>query len=186
MALLHQRFLFAWGIIAAPILCRQISRQIPQASGRFPLEADRSVPNAAFILASLFVAWFAFPAQDELAAQVRAGNPVEAVEVIRRTHPTGRMLNEYVYGGYLSWALPDHKVFIDGRADVYAWTGVLQDYGAWATLQEDPSRLLDQYRIDFCLLSEASPMVRAMRYLPGWREQYSDSHAVIFVRSGAR
>jgi hypothetical protein len=57
---------------------------------------------------------------------------------------------------------------------------------SWATLQEDPSRLLDQYRIDFCLLSQASPMVRAMRYLPGWREQYSDSHAVIFVRSGAR
>ena len=64
----------------------------------------------------------------------------------RRLHPPtrtspDRMLNEYVYGGYLSWALPEQKVFIDGRADVYAWTGVFEDYGAWATLREDPNRL---------------------------------------------
>jgi hypothetical protein len=93
------------------------------------------------------------------------------------------MLNEYEYGGYLSWALPEQKVFIDGRADVYAWTGVFQDYGAWATLREDPQLLLDKYGIDFCLLSRAAPLARVMPYLPGWRERYSDSRSVIFARS---
>ena len=93
------------------------------------------------------------------------------------------MLNEYVYGGFLTWALPEQKVFIDGRADVYAWTGVFQDYGAWATLGADPKDLLDKYYIDFCLLSRSAPLARVMRYLPGWRELYSDSESLIFVRA---
>ena len=79
--------------------------------------------------------------------------------------------------------LTEQKVFIDGRADVYAWTGVFQDYGAWATLREDPNRLLDKYSIDFCLLSRSAPLARVMPYLPGWSEQYADSRSVIFARS---
>ena len=144
--------------------------------------ATGSLPNAVLIFAALGVAFVAFPAQSALVSQVDRGNPVEAVDFIRRTHLTGRMLNEYVYGGYLSWALPEQKVFIDGRADVYAWTGVFEDYGAWATLREDPNRLLDKYRIDLCLLSRSAPLARVMRYLPGWSERYSDSQSVIFAR----
>ena len=182
MAVLHQRFLFAWGIIAAPIVCRQLA---DVWEGYLPAR-DRILPNAILIAGSLGLAVAAFPAQSELSAQVQRGNPVEAVDFIRTAHLssrlTGRMLNEYVYGGYLSWALPQQKVFIDGRADVYAWTGVFADYGKWATLREDPNRLLDHYQIDWCLLSQSAPLTRVMRYLPGWIERYSDSQAVIFAR----
>jgi len=182
LAVLHQRLLFAWGIVAAPILCRQLA---DVWKGHLP-HRERLLPNTILILASLGVAITAFPARSALAAQVRRGNPVEAVDFIRRTHLTGRMLNEYGYGGYLSWALPEQKVFIDGRADVYAWTGVFEDYGAWATLREDPSRLLDKYGIEWCLLSQSAPLARVMRYLPGWSEKYSDSSSVIFTRDPTR
>jgi hypothetical protein len=178
MAVLHQRLLFAWGIVAAPVLCRQLAN----AWDQYQPSRDRILPNAVFTLASLGIALAAFPAQSALVSQVRLGNPVEAVDFIRRAHLAGRMLNDYVYGGYLSWALPEQKVFIDGRADVYAWTGVFADYGAWATLREDPNRILDKYDISFCLLPQSAPMTRAMRYLPGWSEQYADSQAVIFAR----
>ena len=183
MAVLHQRFLFAWGIIAAPILCRQLA----DVWESYSPARDRILPNAFLIAGSLGLAVAAFPAQSELSAQVRRGNPIEAVDFIRTahlsSHLTGRMLNEYVYGGYLSWALPEQKVFIDGRADVYAWTGVFADYGRWATLREDPNRLLDHYQIDWCLLSQSAPMARMMSYLPGWSERYSDSQSVIFTRN---
>jgi hypothetical protein len=178
MAVLHQRLLFAWGIVSAPVICRQLA----DAWDKYSLARDRSLPNAVLMLASLGVAFAAFPSQSALVSQVQRGNPVGAVDFIRRSHLTGRMLNEYVYGGYLSWALPEQKVFIDGRADVYAWTGVFQDYGAWATLREDPNRLLDHYRIDWCLLSRSAPLARVMQYLPGWSQRYSDSQSVIFAR----
>jgi hypothetical protein len=178
MAILHQRLLFAWGIIAAPVLCRQLA----DAWGQPSRAGDKPLLNAVLIAASLGVAIAAFPARSELVSQVERGNPVQAVDFIRAARIQGRMLNEYVYGGYLSWALPEKKVFIDGRADVYAWTGVFQDYGAWATLRQDPNRLLDHYRIDWCLLSQSAPLARVMRYLPGWSQRYSDSKSMIFTR----
>jgi hypothetical protein len=182
MALLHQRLLFAWGIVAAPILCRQLADAWDH---RWPAHR-RILPNAILTSASLAIALLAFPTRSALASQVDRGNPVQAVDFIRRAHPTGRMLNDYVYGGYLIWALPEQKVFIDGRADVYAWTGVFQDYGAWATLREDPNRLLDHYRIDWCLLPKSAPQARVLRYLPGWSERYSDSQSVVFARDSLR
>jgi hypothetical protein len=183
MTILHQRFLPAWGIIAAPILCRQLANVWKDRS----LARERIFPNAFLIAGSLGLAVAAFPAQRVLVSQVRRNNPVQAVAFIRSahlsSHLTGRMLNEYVYGGYLTWALPEQKVFIDGRADVYAWTGVFADYGAWATLREDPNLLLDKYQIDWCLLSQSAPLARVMRYLPGWSERYSDSQSAIFIRN---
>jgi hypothetical protein len=182
MAVLHQRLLFAWGIVAAPVLCRQLAEMREDAWNPFRPAHSRILPNAILTGTCLAIALIAFPTRSALASQVDRGNPVQAADFIRRTHLTGRMLNDYVYGGYLSWALPDQKVFIDGRADVFAWTGVFQDYGAWATLHEDPNRLLDNYQIDWCLLSQSAPQARVLRYLPGWSERYSDSQAVIFAR----
>ncbi len=92
------------------------------------------------------------------------------------------MLNEYVYGGYLMWALPEHKVFVDGRADIYDWTGVLKEFGAWATLETDPKALLDKYHVGFCLLSRNAPMSRVLPYLPGWNQIYSDKASVVFAK----
>ena len=92
------------------------------------------------------------------------------------------MLNDYGFGGYLIWALPENKVFIDGRADIFDWAGVMSEFGRWATLQDDPVQLLDKYRIRFCLLSKNAPMGRLLPYLPGWRKAYSDDVATVFVR----
>jgi hypothetical protein len=178
MAVLHQRLLFAWGILASPILCRQLA----STWDAYAPARDRMLPNAVLIFGSWSVALLAFPSPVALASQVDRGNPVQAVDFIRREHFAGNMLNEYAYGGYLSWALPEQKIFIDGRADVYAWSGVFEDYGSWATLRDDPNRLLDKYGIAWCVLSQSSPLARVMSYLPGWAQRYSDSSSVIFTR----
>ena len=49
------------------------------------------------------------------------------MEFIQASHLSGPMLNDYNFGGYLIWAAPEHPVFIDGRTDVYEWSGVLGD-----------------------------------------------------------
>ncbi len=92
------------------------------------------------------------------------------------------MLNEYRFGGYLIWNLPETKVFIDGRADVYDWTGVMEEYLHWANLQVDPQSLLDKYHIKFCLLYENSSIAHVIPYLPGWKKIYSDGLAVVYSR----
>ena len=179
MALRHTRMLFVFGLLAAPLLARLLS----DVWDSYDPARDRRAPNAIMILIALSIAVLAFPSSNQLDLQVRDGNPVKAVEFIRRAGLSGRMLNEYVYGGYLIWALPEHKVFMDGRADVYEWTGVLDEFGDWAMLRVDPRILLDKYRVDFCLLSRNAPMSRVLPYLPGWKMVYSDEMSMIFAKS---
>jgi hypothetical protein len=91
------------------------------------------------------------------------------------------MLNEYVFGGYLIWAMPEHPVFVDGRADVFEETGVLREFADWTSLRSEPVTLLDKYKIGFCLLAPQSPMTRVLALL-GWTKVYFDSNSAVFIR----
>jgi hypothetical protein len=92
------------------------------------------------------------------------------------------MLNEYVYGGYLIWAAPQYKVFVDGRGDIFESTGVLTQYGDFIMVHANPRVLLDKYRIDWCLLSPEDPVSHVLPLLPEWKIVYSDNLAKIFAR----
>ncbi len=178
MAILHTRMVFVFGILAAPVLCRLLS----DTWEAYDPARDHRLPNLFMIVLSLVAIGMGFPRLNELEQQVRQGNPVRAVEFLQSSGMSGRMLNEYVYGGYLIWSAPEHKVFIDGRADVYDWTGVLQDFAVWATLQQQPEVLLKKYRIDFCLLQRQSAMSRVFPYIPGWKMVYTDDVSNIFAK----
>jgi hypothetical protein len=180
LAVLHQRMLFVFGLIAAPVLCRLLAT----AWDSYQPERDHPVLNAIIISSGLLIGFAAFPSSRELQDQVAKGNPVRAVDFVNRSGLHGNMLNEYVYGGYLIWAAPQHKVFVDGRGDVFEWTGVLRDYAQWANLKSDPNELLDKYHINFCVLARDSPMSRVLPLLAGWEKVYLDESSNIFARSG--
>jgi hypothetical protein len=124
----------------------------------------------------------AFPSRSDLEAQVRQKSPQAAIEYVRRAGLHGPVLNEYGFGGYMIWAWREEKVFVDGRADVFDWTGVLSQYLRWMMLDDDPRVLLDKYGIRLCLLSPDASITRVMPYLPGWRQVYADKVAVVFAR----
>jgi len=181
LAAAHVRMLFIFGILTAPILCRLLADLWDDYTPR----RDHPAINAVFLAFSLFVAYLAFPSRTDLPAQVQAKSPVKALEFIRTHHLPGPIVNEYVFGGYLIWAAPEYPVFIDGRADVFEETGVLADFGNWATLQNPPAGLLDRYHVNLCLLSSNSPMRQVLPLVPGWSEVYSDNISVIFTRTPA-
>jgi hypothetical protein len=176
----HRRLLFAFGILAAPVLSRAVSTSWQgYSAGR-----DRPPLNAVLLVASLLSVHWAFPDRQALARQVEEKSPTKAVEFMKTHHLSGRMLNEYSYGGYLIWEAPENPVFVDGRADIFEATGVLAEFGNWATLQSDPHTLLDQYGIDFCLLARQAPMVRVLPLLRSWTAIYADENSIVFVRAG--
>jgi hypothetical protein len=179
MAIRHTRMLFVFGILVAPVVCRLLAH----LWDRYELAQDRIAPNLAMLFLSAGVVAIAFPSDAHLQRQVQEHNPVRAAEYLRMSGRPGNMLNEYQYGGYLIWAAPERKVFVDGRTDIFDWTGVLREYGAWATLQEDPKILLDKYDIEICLLAANAPMSRVLPYLAGWKLVYSDPQAKVFARS---
>jgi hypothetical protein len=180
MAGSHDRMLFVFGILAAPIL----SRMCATSWEGYNPAADRIWPNAMLIGLALLVSVLAFPSAKNLAAQAEKNSPVQAVEFIKANHLSGPMMNDYAYGGYLIWAMPEHPVFIDGRAEVYEWAGVLGQFRDWLSLQSNPNTLLDQYNIQFCLLTPNAPMAHVLPSMH-WKTIYSDSNAVIFIRPAA-
>ena len=179
LAASHRRMLFTFGILAAPILCRLLA----DLWDGYDAEHDLPLANALFVAMSLLAVFLAFPRRPDLTAQVQAKSPAKAVEFIQSHHLSGPIMNEYSYGGYLIWAVPELPVFVDGRADVFEETGVLADFGNWATLQSPPASLLDRYHVNLCLLSKDSPMRFVLPLLPGWTQVYSDDLSVLFVRT---
>jgi hypothetical protein len=178
LAVSHVRLLAAFGILAAPVVVRQLAAYWDG----YDFEKDRIWPNAVFLAASLLVAYLAYPNSNSLQAQVEEQSPVKAVKFLEANGIAGPMLNDYTFGGYLIWAAPQYPVMIDGRTDLYVWSGFLGEYGNWANLQSDPHLLLDKYKVGFCLLNSQSPMARVLSLLPDWKQVYSDDKSVIYMR----
>lgn len=177
-AVLHARMVFVFGIVAAPVLCRLLT----DSWDRYERHRDRPLPNAILIGASVLTCLFVFPSRHNLDLQIEKGNPVKALEFIKHAGLSGPMMNEYVYGGYLIWAAPQYKVFIDGRGDIFELTGVLSEYGDWITVNADPKVLLNKYHINLCLLSRDTPVTHVLPLVPGWKLLYSDALSAVFAR----
>jgi len=179
LAVSHVRMLVAFGILAAPVLVRQLATFWEG----YNFSEDRIWPNAVFLAASLIIAFAVFPKESSLEAQVEDQSPVKAVKFLEANRIPGPMLNSYPFGGYLIWAAPQYPVMMDGRTDLYEWSGFLGEYGSWATLQSDPRLLLDKYKVSFCLLTRGSPMAHVLPLLQEWKQIYSDNNSVIFERT---
>ena len=177
LAMQHVRMLFVFGIVVAPVLARLVDPLLGKPKGRENLWA-----NAVLMIGMAIVIVANFPDARDLEKQVRKDSPVAAVEYIRKNGLHGPIVNAYQFGGYLMWGMQEEKVFIDGRGDVFDWTGVLAEYGRWVTNTEDANLLLDKYQARLCLLSKEALVNRQMANLPKWRKVYSDSVAVLYSR----
>jgi hypothetical protein len=95
------------------------------------------------------------------------------------------MYNTYGYGGYLIWSMPEHKVFVDGRADVYERGGALAEYFQVADLKPAAFAVLRSYGIQSCFLQRSEALATVLSAMPEWRQVYSDDMSVVLVRRGA-
>ena len=95
----------------------------------------------------------------------------------------GPLLNTYGFGGYLVWARgPEHKVFIDGRSELYEAGGLLNDYLQVLDIKPAGLAVLRFYGIKSLLLDRGEPLVTVLNALPDWQKVYFDNRSVIFVR----
>jgi hypothetical protein len=179
-ACVHIRFVLIFVMMFVPILASLLAKWMPS----YERSKDKYALNVV-VIALLILALVRFmPGKAELAEVVAKDYPVGALQYLREhPQPTG-MFNEYGYGGYLIWKLgPEHKVFIDGRADIYEYSGVFQDYMHIANLDREALSLLAKYNIQSCLIGRKGALATLLAASPDWKQTYSDDLSVIFVRS---
>jgi hypothetical protein len=179
MACLHLRFILLFVPFVAALLVAVIARWIPP----YEKAKDRYILNAV-VMAVVFVAMFRyFPTRAEVQQIVGKSFPSRAVEYLRQHPLDGRIYNTYGYGGYLIWALPEKKVFVDGRSDPYERAGALSDYLEIANLRPAAFALLQSYNIQACLLDRNDALATVLAHNADWRQEYSDGVSMLFVRS---
>jgi len=166
----YMRFLIMLAILAAPLLARLLDFMPP-----YDRKADQPLINLVFIGACLAAALHYYPPQSHamIEEKVAATYPAEILPYLKSHPPDGRILNEYLWGGYLIWHARDLKVFIDSRVDIFEDEGVFKDYLDFIAL-ENPNSIVDKYQIHYLLLSVKNPMVPFLQYDPRWKKTYRD------------
>ena len=106
--------------------------------------------------------------------------PVDAVQHLEQKPPEGRLFNSYNWGGYITWALPEEPVYIDGRADLYGdeminqWLKVVSAGEGWDVV-------LNQWQVSTVIVEPNWP-VSSYLHATGWRLIHEDDVAVVFAR----
>ena len=181
-ACVHIRFMLIFVMVLVPIVAAFLARWMPS----YDPNKNQFALNLAIIALMVISLAMLMPGKTALANLVAKDYPVAAIQYLRQhPQPTG-MFNEYSYGGYLIWQLgPQQKVFIDGRADMYEYSGVFQDYVRIVNLDTDALSLLGKYGIQSCLIQRNSALATLLAASPDWKQTYADDLSAIFVRSHA-
>lgn len=111
---------------------------------------------------------------------LRQSYPVEQVEYLKTHQPIGRVFNEYAWGGYLTWALPEYPVFVDGRTDLFGdeiigeWLQVVAAQPGWQAI-------LERWQVRLVLVEPGQPLAQELAR-SGWKLLSGSEVAVLYGR----
>ncbi len=176
--LTYERFLFLLGIVIAPVLAKILDFVPP-----YRRELDTPVINTFAILLMTAAIVHYWPRQSQLQRSVDDQYPLQAISYLEAHPPSGPIVNYYLWGGYLNWKDPDLKVFIDGRADIFEYSGVFKDYLSLLGL-DAPEAILDKYKARYVLFPRHEPFTYFMEHDPKWKTVYSDQLSILLERIG--
>jgi hypothetical protein len=167
--------LAALGILAA-------AGRSERGAGTFPLAPWRRVVIALSVGLVLFGAgWCLDLSHAYLEAEVAEVYPAQAAAVIETRGYPGPLFNEYGWGSYLIWRLPELKVSIDGRADLYGPERIkrnVETVSGQRGWERDAS--LDAART--IILGAGTALASLLRLDPRFQTAYEDDVAVVFLR----
>lgn len=109
--------------------------------------------------------------------------PVAAVEFIKENPGqfVSNMFNQYMWGGYLMEYLPDHKVFVDGRADFYG-EPLVKEFDDVPALRTNWTQILAKYDVRWTLMPTDHRLNVALALMPEWKVAYTDEVSAIYRR----
>ena len=123
-----------------------------------------------------------FPGADFIQRQIDFELPSGAARYLQANSLQGNMFNWFEWGGYLEWARPEAKTFIDSRTDIFEYRGVLKDY-LRAISGDQTYEVLDKYQICYAVLPKAAPVSYFVGKSSAWKPMYSDELSIILGRA---
>ena len=161
-----------WKGVAWPI-----SRERPASGSRLALNW--------LLLCLILLASGLYAMQGVQAAGPESANPEDlpaaAVDYLQEQQPPGPIFNNYNWGGYLIWRVPEYPVYVDGRTDLFD-DALLRRYLSIYLAERGWREQLDQDAINLVLAEPASPLARELVQDAGWETLYHDAIAIVLAR----
>jgi hypothetical protein len=134
---------------------------------------------------AVFLGWRSFASESKLEAVVRYTYPVDAVAFLRQHHYPGPLYNDFGWGGYLVWNLPELPVLIDGRGNLYGDEGLRESIRTSAGFpgwHDSPGLVA----ANVLLVNHRTPLAELLFLDPRYRLAYEDplGVAAVFVPAG--
>jgi hypothetical protein len=120
-------------------------------------------------------------APNSQASAIAEAVPVEAARWVETNAAEARVFNTYSWGGYLARRLPEARIYIDGRSDIYG-DEVIQRYAATLNVSTNPASLLDAAEIDVALLKPDAPLAGWLDKSDDWQRRYEDERSILWMR----
>jgi len=121
---------------------------------------------------------------DQAPPSLSADTPVEAVDWLKKHPEIPRPLfNNYVFGSYLEYAIPDLPVWIDTRFYPFP-KEIWQDYLSISNAEPEWEQKLESYGIASLILdpNAQTMLVEELNRKGGWCKEYQDLTAVIYIK----
>ncbi len=109
--------------------------------------------------------------------------PVAALEYVR-AHPDaihGEMFNDFLWGGYIEFALPQRKPFIDSRNYSYG-LDLFHEFRTVDTPKPGWEAVFAKYHVDWTILPSQHPLNQVLWLCPDWHVVFSNRQALVFSR----
>lgn len=187
LALWSARNIAVFAIVATPVLSRQLDGwltaqgwQIQPSRTLTPVQARLNLALAVMVLVAAGIKIGAELTPSAVQEAHEEFLPVELATYLNEHHPQGPMFNEYNWGGYLIFTVPDLPVYVDGRTDLYG-DDFLRDYiRAILGAKEWQTPLAG---INLVVVQKQSALTTLLRQdSTTWELAYEDDLAVVFER----
>lgn len=107
--------------------------------------------------------------------------PVKALKYLEKAPLKGNMFNLDNWGGYIIYAYPEIKVFMDGRLDMYQ-EDFIGEYQKVVQVTPEWDSVLDKYKVDWVLISNSTLLKNMLGHSKSWEPYYTDDLASIYKR----
>ena len=108
--------------------------------------------------------------------------PVAAVRAARAAGLEGRVFNEFLWGGYLVYAWPEQRIFIDGMTD-FLGNDVVRSYLLVHSLDDGWEDELKTRDVSIVIVPPVSRLAQALASTGEWQTWYSDATAAVLRRT---
>ena len=175
-----------------PLFVVVTAKNIDDYLDKIKISLPNRYPKVNALLVSmlflLLLSWFAVSFEQTFVTYVRDSGlvyPAEQVDMLKKIGCPGNIFNDYNYGGYLVWKLPEHKVYIDGRMPVWRdemGKRYMDRYYDVLTDRKYQQAEFNRYNIKCAVLGNGNQqLIRYLRDDDRWKVRSITSSSILLV-----